>query len=55
MPDFTKILKELTEERQRLDEAIRVMQQLVAGTGKRRGRPPLWLQAAKAKEAHDGK
>ena len=46
--DIQKILAELHAERETLDEAIRAMEILALGGGKRRGRPPAWM--AKAKE-----
>lgn len=45
--DARKMLQDLLKERASLDEAIAVMQRLVAGGGKKRGRPPLWMKAAK--------
>jgi len=47
--DILKMLTELRTERQRLEEAILVVERLAAGTrGKRRGRPPKWMAAAKS-------
>jgi hypothetical protein len=47
--DIFKILEELRQERQQLDEAIVVLERLVSsGGGKRRGRPPAWLKRAGA-------
>ena len=45
--DVTKILTELREEREQLEEAIISLERLARGRGKRRGRPPSWLQEAK--------
>jgi len=45
--DVTKILEELREERAQLEEAIISLERLASGRGKRRGRPPAWLQEAK--------
>ena len=45
--DVTKILTELREEREQLEEAIISLERLARGRGKRRGRPPAWLQDAK--------
>ncbi len=44
--DIAKILAELREERQNLDDAIVVLERLARGRGRRRGRPPAWLSAA---------
>ncbi|MCW5966473.1 MAG: hypothetical protein KIT83_20720 [Bryobacterales bacterium] len=44
--DIAKILAELKDERQNLDEAIVVLERLARGRGRRRGRPPSWLAAA---------
>jgi hypothetical protein len=41
--DVSKILTELREERQQIEEAIVSLERLVRGRGKRRGRPPAWL------------
>lgn len=41
--DVTKILSELREERQQIEEAILSLERLARGRGKKRGRPPSWL------------
>src|SRR5258708_15217756 len=41
--DLTKVLAELHEERDRIDEAILMFSRLAAGAPKRRGRPPKWM------------
>jgi hypothetical protein len=41
--DVGKILVELREERQQIEEAIVSLERLARGRGKRRGRPPGWL------------
>jgi hypothetical protein len=43
--DITRILEELRREHAQLEEAILSLERLAVG-GKRRGRPPAWLQAA---------
>ena len=43
--DVNKILEELRNEHAQLGEAILSLERLAAG-GRRRGRPPAWLQAA---------
>ena len=45
--DVSNILIELRQERDRLEEAILSLERLVCGRGKRRGRPPSWMVAAK--------
>lgn len=44
---MNKMLAELRQEMAQLDEAIRSLEHLAAGQGRRRGRPPKWLQDAK--------
>ncbi len=41
------MLSDLREEREQIEEAIMTLERLARGRGKRRGRPPLWLQEAK--------
>jgi hypothetical protein len=41
--DVSKILTELKEERQQIEEAILSLERLARGRGRRRGRPPAWL------------
>jgi hypothetical protein len=48
--ELDKIIRDLHEERRQLDEAIRVLEKLAAGSVARRGRPPKWLSAIKAAE-----
>ena len=45
--DVTKILTELREEREQIEEAIISLERFASGRGKRRGRPPSWLSDAK--------
>lgn len=42
--DISKMIAELRDELQGLDEAIAVLSRLSLGQGKRRGRPPLWMK-----------
>jgi len=42
------MLASLRTELEQINEAIRVLERLSADSGKRRGRPPLWLAAAAA-------
>jgi hypothetical protein len=43
--NINAMLEALKLERAQLDETIMTLERLAAGRGKRRGRPPLWLQA----------
>jgi hypothetical protein len=46
--DILKMLSELRAEREQIEQAIRVVERLAAATGgKRAGRPPKWMAAAK--------
>ena len=45
--DVTRMLAELRQEREQLEEAILTLERLARGRGKRRGRPPSWLADAK--------
>jgi hypothetical protein len=44
--DVNKILVELRQERQQIEEAIISLERLARSRGRRRGRPPNWLVAA---------
>jgi hypothetical protein len=41
--DVSKILAELKDERQQIEEAILSLERLARGRGRRRGRPPAWM------------
>ncbi len=45
--DVAKILAELRQEREQIEEAIISLERLARGRGKRRGRPPAWLAMAR--------
>ncbi len=45
--DLTKMLAELRQEREQIEEAIMSLERLARGRGKRRGRPPAWMSAMK--------
>jgi hypothetical protein len=45
--DVSKILEELRQEREQLEEAILSLERLARGRGRRRGRPPSWMVEAK--------
>lgn len=44
--DVNKILVELRQEQQQLEEAIVSLERLARSRGRRRGRPPAWLSAS---------
>ena len=41
--DVNKMLADLRQERQQIEEAILSLERLARGRGRRRGRPPAWL------------
>ena len=43
MIDVAKILEELKQEKEQLEQAIVTLERLAEGRGPRRGRPPSWL------------
>lgn len=45
--DVTKILAEIRQERDQIEEAILTLERLALARGRRRGRPPAWMTAAK--------
>jgi hypothetical protein len=45
--DVIKMLAELRQERDQLDEAILTLERLASGRGRRRGRPPAWMSEIK--------
>jgi hypothetical protein len=47
--DVSRILSELREERQQIEEAILSLERLARGRGRRRGRPPAWMAEATTK------
>ncbi len=47
--DVAKILTELRQEREHIEDAIISLERLARSRGKRRGRPPAWLAMAKKK------
>jgi hypothetical protein len=48
--DIIKMIAELRSERERIEQAILVVERLARGQGKRRGRPPKWMSEAKGQE-----
>ena len=51
--DARKILEELKFERDLVEDVILRLERFRSGGGKRRGRPPKWLQAARARQGND--
>lgn len=47
--DVNKILVDLRQERQQIEEAIISLERLARSRGRRRGRPPAWLSATAPK------
>jgi hypothetical protein len=45
--DVMKMLVELRQEREHIEEAILTLERLARGRGKRRGRPPAWMKEVK--------
>jgi len=45
--DLSKVLEELRTELHQVDEAILSLERMAIGAGKRRGRPPSWIVAAR--------
>jgi hypothetical protein len=45
--DVIKMLAELRQERDHLEEAILTLERLARGRGRRRGRPPAWMTELK--------
>jgi len=45
--DIGNVLTELRQELAQVDEAIASLERMAIGAGKRRGRPPAWMTAAK--------
>lgn len=48
--DIMKMLADLRQEREAIEEAIITLERLARGQGKRRGRPPAWMAALKSKQ-----
>jgi hypothetical protein len=45
--DVLKMLAELRQEREQIEEAILTLERLARGRGRRRGRPPAWMTTIK--------
>lgn len=45
--DVLKMLADLRQEREQIEEAILTLERLANGHGRRRGRPPAWMTTVK--------
>jgi len=45
--DVMKMLADLRQEREQIEEAILTLERLARGRGRRRGRPPAWMSELK--------
>jgi hypothetical protein len=45
--EVAKMLADLRQEREHIEEAIMTLERLARGRGKRRGRPPAWMTEIK--------
>ena len=45
--DLLKMLADLRQEREQIEEAILTLERLARGRGRRRGRPPAWMATIK--------
>ncbi|HUQ91811.1 MAG TPA: hypothetical protein VM120_09025 [Bryobacteraceae bacterium] len=52
--DVSKMISELRSELQEIEGVILALERLAIGGGKRRGRPPKWLAAARTTPENDG-
>ena len=52
--DVIKMLAELRQEREQLEEAILTLERLARGRGRRRGRPPAWMTELKRRGRSPG-
>lgn len=46
--DVNKMLAELRQEREKIEQAILTLERLALGQGRRRGRPPAWMSNLEA-------
>jgi hypothetical protein len=46
--DILKMLADLRQEREQIEEAIMTLERLARGRGRRRGRPPAWMATVAA-------
>ncbi|MEJ5368806.1 MAG: hypothetical protein WHT08_10835 [Bryobacteraceae bacterium] len=48
--DILKVIAELRQEREKIEEVLVALERLARGQGKRRGRPPAWMMALQQKK-----
>ncbi len=53
--DVSKILAELRQERQQIEEAIVSLERLARGRSRRRGRPPAWMAGGEVEVKRRGR
>ncbi len=53
--DINKMLAELRQEREQIEEAIMTLERLARGRGRRRGRPPAWMAQIKKRGRPPGR
>lgn len=49
--DILKVIAELRQEREKIEEVLVALERLARGQGKRRGRPPAWMMALQQRKA----
>lgn len=49
--DILKVIADLRQEREKIEEVLVALEKLARGQGKRRGRPPAWMMALEKKGA----
>lgn len=47
--NLIKMIEELRQERNSIDDALMTLERLARGRGKRRGRPPAWMKIQEIK------
>lgn len=47
--DILKVIADLRQEREKIEEVLVALERLARGQGKRRGRPPAWMMALEKK------
>jgi hypothetical protein len=52
--NIEKMLTELRQEREGVEQAILVLERIASSRGKRRGRPPKWMTQAKRRDRPPG-
>jgi hypothetical protein len=52
--DILKMLADLREEREQIEQAILVIERMASARGKRRGRPPAWMKTRRLRSGGVG-